>query len=66
MKRKPGELSTHVHCALYAAIALVTVLMHGGRPIDGVSSKLTILLMCGFILAESAVRAVRIIRKKPE
>lgn len=64
MKYWSSEISTHVHCALYATIVLLVVVLHGNQPIESASSKLTIALMSGLILAESAAKAMRGIRNK--
>lgn len=63
MKYWSSEISTHVHCALYAAIVLLVVVLHVNQPIESASSKLTIVSMSGFILAESFVKAIRGIRR---
>ena len=49
----------HIHYALYAAIVLGVMIMHGSTPIVSTNSKLTIVLMSLLILGESLVRILR-------
>jgi len=49
----------HGHYALYSAIILGVMILHGSDPIVGTNSKLTIVLMTLLILGEALVRMRR-------
>jgi len=54
-----NTLREHIHYALYAAIILGVMILHGSDPIVSTNSKLTIVLMSLLILGESLVRVLR-------
>lgn len=55
--------NNHFHYALYSAIILLVLLIHGGRPIESASSKLTIALMSLLMLGEALIRMSRRARR---
>jgi len=48
-----------MHYALYSAIIIVAMLIHGSEPITSTSGKLTIVLMALLIFGESVARMIK-------
>ncbi len=53
------DIREHMHYALYSAIIIVAMLIHGNEPITSTSSKLTIVLMALLIFGESVARMIK-------
>ena len=56
----------HIHYLIYSAIILGVMILHGARPIESTSSKLTIVLMSLLICGEALVRVTRARTRSPE
>ncbi|MDJ0655079.1 MAG: hypothetical protein QNJ40_13035 [Xanthomonadales bacterium] len=57
-------IRSQLHIGVYAAVIVATVLLHGDRPIQSTSAKLTLLLMGLMILADAVLQLWRA-RKGP-
>ena len=49
-------IRSQLHIGVYAAVIVATVLLHGDRPIQSTSAKLTLLLMGLMILADAVLQ----------